>query len=537
MAVISYVLLATLAIVATAVALVARRRIRAAEGSTQQLRRLFDVSTNLIAVAGPDGYLKKVNRAWTRILGFPEGELLARPYLDVVHPDDRQSAGNELAALQAGRQIQAFEARMQCRDGGFRWILWSAWLDPDTRELYGIGKDVTDTRAAQEQIARSEASLGEAQEIARLGSWDWDIATDTLEWTDPLRRIYGVSPDQPMTYQRFLDRIHPDDRERMMAVIENAYATCQPFTVEHRIVRASDGAIRIVHGRGRVITDPSGRALRMTGTGQDITEAKLAEEALRASETRLKHSQQELAARAAELARSNAELEQFAYAASHDLQEPLRSVTGFTQLLASRYGGRLDAEADEFIQFIVDGAARMQQMIQDLLAYSRVGGAFDTHPIDANASLAAAIENLRTAIDESGAVVTHDPLPTITGDASRVTQLLQNLIANAIKFRGADPPRIHVAAARQDDEWVFTVRDNGIGLDPRHAERIFAVFQRLHTRSEYPGSGIGLAICRRIVERLGGRIWVDSAPNRGSVFSFAVPAAVTHPAPAAVGQA
>lgn len=536
-AVILYAGLAALTIAAALSGLAFRQRIRAAEASALQLRRLFDVSTNLIAVAGADGYLQRVNGAWTRILGFPESELLAAPYLDFVHPDDRPRAAGEMAALQAGRQIQAFEARMRCRDGGVRWILWSGWLDPDTRQLYGIGKDVTDSRAAQEQIARSEALLGEAQEIGRFGSWEWDIASDTLTWSDQMRRIFGIAPGEPLSYQRYLDRVQPEDRERVMATVEKAYADCQPYTFEHRIVRGTDGAVRIVHGRGRVITDASGRAVRMTGTGQDITEAKLAEEALRASEARLRESEEALAARAAELARSNAELERFAYAASHDLQEPLRSVTEFAELLARRYRGRLDADADEFIRFMVDGAGRMQQMIRDLLEYARVGGAFDPRPVNLCGALASALENLQTSIDESGAVVTRDPLPTIEADPARAAELLQNLVGNAIKFRGADPPRIHVSAARQGGEWIVGVRDNGIGLDPRHAERIFVIFQRLHTRAEYEGSGMGLAICRRIVERLGGRIWVESAPGRGSTFYFAVPAAVTRPAAASVGQA
>ncbi|MGA2063682.1 MAG: ATP-binding protein [Thermoguttaceae bacterium] len=244
--------------------------------------------------------------------------------------------------------------------------------------------------------------------------------------------------------------------------------------------------------------------------GRNVTARKQAEEALR-------HT-------AEDLKRSNSDLEQFAYVASHDLQEPLRMVTGFVQLLQRRYAGRLDAEADKYIDFAVDGAKRMQTLINDLLAYSRVGTrGRELSLTDSGAALQQALANLRTSIDEAGAQITNGDLPTVRADEMQLVQLLQNLIGNAIKFRGESPPAIHVDARREEDRWRFAVSDNGIGIGPQFKDRIFLIFQRLHTREHYPGTGIGLAICKKIVDRHGGRIWVESRAGQGATFYFTLP--------------
>jgi len=224
------------------------------------------------------------------------------------------------------------------------------------------------------------------------------------------------------------------------------------------------------------------------------------------------------------LERSNKDLEQFAYAASHDLQEPLRTVSNFSQLLAKRYKGELDAKADQFIGFIVDGATRMQQMIDDLLAYSRVSThAKPFEPTNCETVFDQALANVKMAIEESDALVTHDPLPTVMADASQMVQLFQNLLSNAIKFR-KEKPRITVSAVQRRNEWLFSVKDNGIGIAPEFMEHIFKMFEREHASSEYPGTGVGLAICKKIVERHGGRIWVESERGKGTTFYFTIPA-------------
>lgn len=242
-----------------------------------------------------------------------------------------------------------------------------------------------------------------------------------------------------------------------------------------------------------------------------LTERDILTESLRESEAHLK--------------RSNENLEQFAYVASHDLQEPLRMMASYSELLEKRYKGNIDSDADDFINFIVDGAKRMQKLINDLLAYSRIGRTEKpSSEIDCDAVIDRVIASMRISIEENGAIVTHDKLPTLIAVESNFIQLFQNLIGNAIKFHGEKPPRIHVGAKKQADKWLFSVSDNGIGIDPRYKDKIFLIFQRLHGRDKYPGTGIGLSICKKIVERQGGNIWIESELGKGSVFYFTVPA-------------
>ena len=231
-----------------------------------------------------------------------------------------------------------------------------------------------------------------------------------------------------------------------------------------------------------------------------------------------------LAEKAEELTRSNQELEQFAYVASHDLQEPLRMITGYTQLLAKRYGDKLDQNANEYIDYAVEGAKRMQGLIRDLLTYSRVGTRGKEFALtDCEAVVAGTLRVLQPAIEESAATVTYDPLPTVMGDETQLLQLFQNLIGNAVKYRDSKPPVVHVSCKQEGEHWLFSVRDNGIGIDPQYANRIFVIFQRLHGRDKYAGTGIGLAVCKKIVERHDGKIWVESELGKGATFHFTIP--------------
>ncbi|MCS6290730.1 MAG: hypothetical protein H8K10_17370 [Nitrospira sp.] len=335
-----------------------------------------------------------------------------------------------------------------------------------------------------------------------------------------------VKIDLPSQAQAVIDREHPGFVQETHRRRGNAVVTGYAWTRGYRNFHGFDWLVLFRLDRDQIYA-PVDRLIWMVGgigllvilplTGYGIWVSwELGRE-----KNELVEARQKLEESVAELGRSNADLQQFAYVASHDLQEPLRMVSSYTQLLARRYKGKLDADADEFIAFAVDGANRMQRLIQDLLAYSRVNtGGRQFEPTAMETVLQAALDNLTNAVKESQAFITHDPLPAVMGDDKQLVQLFQNLLSNAVKFGGAQPPRIHISAKQADGEWLFSVRDHGIGIDPQYADRIFVIFQRLHTREEYPGTGIGLAICKKIVERHGGRMWVESELGKGATFYF-----------------
>ncbi|MDE2127477.1 MAG: PAS domain S-box protein [Armatimonadetes bacterium] len=328
----------------------------------------------------------------------------------------------------------------------------------------------------------------------------------TVKYISPaIEAVLGYKPEEVIGGNGF-DNVVFDDIERGTDVFDTLLQDGAGHSTLQCRALAKDGSIRYMD----VVFTPLLHHPGIQGVVaniRDITEQSLAAEAL---------SEQ-----AQQLAYSNAELEQFAYVASHDLQEPLRMVSSYTQLLSRRYKGRLDSDADEFIGFAVDGVTRMQRLIQDLLKYARVGTqAAEFRSVAMDAIVDAALKNLEVALSECGAEVTSDPLPVVHGDDGQLLQLMQNLIGNAIKFRGEEAPKVHIAAERSAGQWQFQVRDNGIGIEPQYAERIFVIFQRLQGRDQYPGTGIGLAICKKIVMRHGGQIWVESGAGAGSTFRF-----------------
>ena len=361
---------------------------------------------------------------------------------------------------------------------------------------------------ALEKLRELESIINRSPAVVFLWRLDegWQV-----EFVSDSVKQFGYTPEELLSGQVSWDSItYPEDVPRIEAeVAEYFQRGVMEFAQEYRFITKS-GKARWIEGLSKGLKDSNGVVTHVQSIILDVTERKRAEEKLQKM--------------LAELQRSNAELEQFAYVSSHDLQEPLRMISSYVKLLSKRYKGKLDAEADEFIAYTVDGAAHMQTMIEDLLAYSRVGTRGEPFKsTDCKATFEQALANLQVAIEESGAVITHDHLPIVIADASQITQLFQNLISNAIKFSGGEPPVIHSAAEQRGNEWVFSIRDSGIGIAPEFHERIFLIFQRLHGMQDCPGTGVGLAICKKIVDRHGGRIWVESEPGKGATFHFTIP--------------
>jgi PAS domain S-box-containing protein len=492
----------------------AEARLRESEA---RFRRTFELAGSGMAHIGLDRRFIRVNRRLCEILGYPEAELLRLTGREISHPDDLDIINEQRPALYAG-EIDAVrvEKRYLRKDGRIVWVHFSMTVERDAggKPLYEIAvyDDITAQLDAQLRLRESEARFRQTFELAASGICHV-IKGRFVRVNRSLCEILGYSEEQLLD-KSVKDVSHPEDRDVTDAERER---------IRRGEIDSARFEKRYLHADGRtvwcevaiaLVRDVFGAPQYEVAIFDDITDRKRAEAALRDAHEELK--------------RSNAELEQFAYVASHDLQEPLRMVASYTQLLERRYEARLDGDAREFMAYIVDGASRMKQLIEDLLAYSRVGtkgGAFTMVP--AEAALRRALFNLRAAVEEAGAVVTYDPMPTLPADEVQLGQLLQNLIGNALKFRSNSVPRIHIGVKELGQEWQFEVRDNGIGIEPQYYERIFMVFQRLHNKGEYPGTGIGLAICKKVVERHGGRIWVESrladGPDRGSSFFFTLP--------------
>ena len=489
--------------------------------SEERWRATVDSAAEGLLVYDRDLVIVSANRAAERIIGLPVSEMIGKPGFTSLLPCIRED-GSPLTpvdrptrvTVRTGQPVTGRVIGIKRQDGSVTWVsVNTAFLRRiDESDHYGLVSTISDITAqhdAEARLRESERRFRQTFELAASGICHV-IDGRFVRVNRSLCEILGY-PEEHLLKKSVKEVSYPEDRDvtdAERARIRRGEIESARF--EKRYVRGDTGAIVWCDIAIALVRDAQGNPLYEVAIFDDITERKKGEAALRAAHEELK--------------RSNAELEQFASVASHDLQEPLRMVASYTQLLWRRYDSKFDQDAREFMAFIIDGATRMKQLIEDLLAYSRVGtkGA-DFQPVSAEAALRRALFNLRAAVEEAGAAVTHDVLPSVPADEAQLAQLFQNLIGNALKFRSDSVPRIHIAVAEKAGEWQFEVRDNGIGIEPQYYERIFMVFQRLHNKGEYPGTGIGLAICKKVVERHGGRIWVESRSNQGSSFFFTLP--------------
>lgn len=528
--------------------------------SDEKFRSLVETMSDLIWEIDRDFRYSYVSPRITDVLGYSQAEVLGKTPWDFMPLAEAGKMKKMFAEAFEAKEPMSLVENVNIRKDGALVVLETSGSPVFDKEgvfsgYRGVDRNVTPRKKAEEALKRTNERLQNAQRISRLGSWDWDIEKDELHWSDEIYRIFGVEPGEfGATYEAFLGFVHPEDRMAVHRAVTESLTLRKPYSIEHRIVLA-DGTLKVIHEQGEVRFNAAGNPASMSGTVQDVTERKQIDEQLRLyrdhlrelveertaelnglneklkfeveirkkAEEAVTRMNEDLEKRAVELERVNKELEAFTYSASHDLQEPLRVISGYVQLIGRRYKSRLDKDADEFISYAVDGVARMQRLITDLLSYSRVGRFSSLSPVDFEAALGRVKANLSVAIEESGALIRNGGLPVVLADESQIDQLLMNLVSNAIKYRGRSTPLITVNASKEGQEWVFSVSDNGIGIDPKYSAKVFDIFQRLHRSAEYPGTGIGLSICKKVVENHGGRIWVESLPGAGSTFYFTLP--------------
>jgi PAS domain S-box-containing protein len=465
-------------------------------------KRLFALTHDLMGALDLQGRLVWTNPAWERLLGRSSEELVGTPYLDLLHPDDRERALAVQAELGAGRtERPELGVRLQT-SGGARWILFNAVYAADERLLYLSGKDVSEREEQAILDARYRALVANLPDTV-VTLFDPDLRLVVVEGAQLARRgldseTYGGRP---------LAETMPSQQFARIAPLYRAALEGEPQSFD---IDTPDGDVTY---RVQVVPlhDEGGRLLGGLSVSRDVTE--------------LRRQQRTMATRTDELERSNAELAQFAYVASHDLSEPLRMISSYLQLLRRRYHGRLDEDADAFIDYAIDGAVRMRTLIEDLLAYSHAGRSErPAETVDTARLVAEVAGTVRALPSEQPPVIEWGELPVVRGDSAQLLQLFQNLVGNGVKFVAPGVrPRVEIHAVRDGDAWTFAVEDNGIGIEPRYAERVFGMFQRLHTRDEFEGTGIGLAIARKVVERHGGRIWAAPGAGGGSCFTFTLP--------------
>ncbi|HUU63016.1 MAG TPA: PAS domain S-box protein [Dehalococcoidia bacterium] len=484
------------------------------KASEEKLRVMFESITDGIVVTDLQGKITDANDVVVNMSGLGREEIIGRDGFSLLPREDRDKVvgqGKKIVRGETGPVRMEHEVSPNVGSSSTTNLIIGTMHDSDGNPtgFVAIAQDFTERKRAEEELKESEKRFEDIALSSADLIWEVDANGKYVFTSGRVKQILGYSPEELIGKTPF-ELMPEEEAKHIGQIFEQIVAKKEMIVDLENWNLTKNGELVYLLTSGVPLLDNTGSLIGYRGVDKDITERKRAEE----ERERLLH----------DLERSNAELEQFGYIISHDLQEPLRMVASYTQLLEKRYKGSLDADAEEFIAYAVDGSKRMQNMIQSLLSYSRVGTRGKPfEPTECESVFKQALDNLKVTIDESGAGVTHDPLPRVMADETQMIQLFQNLLGNAIKFRGEEQPRIHVSAKQDSNECLFSVGDNGIGINPEYFDRIFVIFQRLHGREEYPGTGIGLSVCKRIVERHGGRIWVESQPGEGSTFHFTIP--------------
>lgn len=490
------------------------------ESGQAHLRAVVDNALDGLIAINAKGIIESFNPACERIFGYKATEVMGKN-VKMLMPEPYHgehdgylknylTTGDAKIIGTAGREVTA-----RRKDGVIFPIdlSISSFVLEDGQHFSGIIRDISARKEAESQLRQSKERYDLAVSGSSVGVWDWDVKTSELYWSPLFRHMLGITDmDFRPEYLSFETRLHPEDKEKTVAALMAHISIPNnpvPYEAEYRI-RREDGSYIWFYAKGQALWDSEGKATRVAGSVLDITARKEAEQ-------RMEHIVQALT-------ESNAQLERFAYICSHDLQEPLRMITNYTQRLEKHLGNSLDDKGQHYMQYVFDGAQRARQLINDVLTLARIGSenkAFEA--VDCNEVMERIAADLQERIREEQATLTYDALPVVQGHKIYVVQVFQNLIGNALKFKSDKPIAIHIGSEQKGAYWQFSITDNGIGIDPEYQEKIFEIFQRLHSRDKYPGTGIGLAIVKKIIDRHGGRIWVHSAPGKGSTFYFTLP--------------
>jgi len=484
-----------------------KRAEQALQEHEDELGDFFEKGNMPLHWVGPDGIILWANDAELAMLGYTADEYVGHNIRD-FHVD--VSVINDmLLRLTSNEKLYDYESHLRCKNGAIRHVAINSSVyrkNGDFVQTRCFTRDITEERSKAEIQARL-AAIVDSSDDAIISK---DLNGVITSWNQSAQRLFGYTAAEAIG-QPVASLLIPDDRQEEEPEILSRLRRGE--RVDHFATKrkCKDGTLIDISLTISPVRNAHGVIIGASKIGRDITSQTRDQEVIRSANEALKQS--------------NADLEQFAYSASHDLQEPLRMVSAYGELLRKKYSARLDENANEYIEYVVEGALRMERLLRDLRAFTRATVGVQGPPpvVDSQAVLGTALSNLKTSIDESGAEITFDPLPSVSIYAFQLEQVFQNIIGNAIRYRSAAPPRIHVSAERDGDAWKFSVRDNGIGIESEYKEQIFGLFKRLHAASEYPGTGMGLAICQRVVERSGGRIWVESEPGRGSTFYFVLP--------------
>jgi len=496
------------------------------------IETLFDSVEDLMAVIDKQGNYISVNKKVEEVYNIKREAIIGKNISTVFPALKGSEMADNLEKAIAGQSIHNIAYRSPVT-GRFYENFYIP-LRNESEEAYGvlvIGHDSTAIMEAAGKIEAVNTKLTEAQRLAHIGNWEWDIVGDKITWSDELYRIFGLVPREfEASFQTFVRYIHPEERDHVSKIIQDAFVNHQPFNFYHRVVRP-DGTIRILHGRGEVTMNEDGQPISMAGTAQDVTELKQAENEIRKITDELMRYNKELE-------QINKALESFTFVASHDLQEPVRKIRTFLNLIAEKETGNLSEKSKGYMNRTIRAATQMQQLIHDLLLYSRTTTSSEHFKkTDLNNILHDVTTELKEMIEEKNAFVVTERLPELEVIPFQFHQLFVNMISNSLKFSGADrKPHIHIKADMVDKDslelnngniyekyYRITISDNGIGFDPRYDDKIFDLFQRLHSKNKYSGTGIGLAICKKIIENHDGFITAHGEPDKGATFIVYLP--------------